>query len=77
YIEVDDGIRLGRALKRERKQNPPGYAEMCRRFLADQEDFSEEKIVRAGITKRYLNNGAMDICVDEIAEAIQAARNMV
>lgn len=77
YIEVDDGIRLERALKRERKQNPPGYAEMCRRFLADQEDFSEEKIARAGITRRFENNGAMSVCVDEITKAVQAAGNMV
>ncbi|MGN0361622.1 MAG: guanylate kinase [Bilifractor sp.] len=77
YIEVDDGIRLERALKRERKQNHPGYAEMCRRFLADQEDFSEEKIECAGITRRFVNNGTLDTCVDEVTEAIQAARSMV
>ena len=43
YIEVEDGERLARALKRERGQEIPRYEEMCRRFLADQEDFSEEK----------------------------------
>ena len=35
YVEVDDGLRLSRALERERKQTEPKYAEMCRRFLAD------------------------------------------
>ena len=54
YVEVDDGIRLERALKRERKQQHPQYAEMCRRFLADCEDFSEEKIERAGIRRRFI-----------------------
>ena len=44
YIDVDDGIRLERALKRERKQEVPKYKEMCRRFLADCEDFAEENI---------------------------------
>ena len=44
YIEVEDGERLARALNRERSQKTPRYEEMCRRFLADQEDFSEEKI---------------------------------
>ena len=39
YVEVDDGLRLSRALERERKQTEPKYAEMCRRFLADCEDF--------------------------------------
>ena len=43
YIEMEDGARLAMALKRERKQEHPAYAEMCRRFLADEEDFSEEK----------------------------------
>ena len=36
YIEVDDGVRLQRALERERSQAEPKYAEMCRRFLADE-----------------------------------------
>ena len=40
-INVDDGVRLQRALNRERKQETPKYEEMCRRFLADSEDFSE------------------------------------
>ncbi|MGI6055989.1 MAG: guanylate kinase [Bilifractor sp.] len=73
YIEVDDGIRLERALKRERKQKRPQYEEMCRRFLADQKDFSEEKIARAGITRRFENNGAIRDCIDEIAGFIRAA----
>ena len=28
YVEVDDGLRLSRALERERKQTEPKYAEM-------------------------------------------------
>ena len=43
-LELDDGIRLKRALEREMQQENPKYQEMCRRFLADAEDFSEEKI---------------------------------
>ena len=39
YIEVEDGERLNRALTRERQQEVPRYAEMCRRFLADTERF--------------------------------------
>jgi guanylate kinase len=56
YMEVDDGVRLQRALDRERKQKPPKYKEMCRRFLADAEDFSEENLTRAGITERFVND---------------------
>ncbi len=55
YVEVEDGERLARALCRERSQTEPKYAEMCRRFLADQEDFSEDKIRDCYIVKRYAN----------------------
>ncbi len=70
YIEVDDGNRLERALKRERKQIVPKYEEMCRRFLADQEDFSEENIRAAGITRRFRNDDDRQICMDEVASFI-------
>ena len=55
YVEVEDGIRLQRALDREKKEENPRYAEMCRRFLADAGDFSEEKLQEAEITKRFQN----------------------
>lgn len=55
YIEVEDGQRLQRALLREQKQASPKYEEMCRRFLADQEDFKEENLNRLHIGKRYMN----------------------
>lgn len=70
YIEVDDGRRLERALKRERKQPVPQYEEMCRRFLADQKDFSEEKIRGAGITRRFCNDDDRQVCMDEVAAFI-------
>ena len=41
-----------RALAREKTQEVPKHEEMCRRFLADQNDFSEENILKAGIWKR-------------------------
>ena len=56
YIEVEDNIRLRRALDREEHQTEPKYAEMCRRFLADTKDFSEENLLLAGIKKRFFNN---------------------
>ena len=34
-LELNDGVRLQRALDRERKQENPRYQEMCRRYLAD------------------------------------------
>ena len=71
YIEVDNGIRLERALKRERKQNKPDYEEMCRRFLADEQDFSEENIKKAGIIRRFSNNEDREICFQELTEYIR------
>ena len=52
YIEVEDGERLKRALQRERLNGNGKYKEMCRRFLADCEDFSEEKLKEAGISSK-------------------------
>ena len=60
YIEVDDGVRLIRAVKREMEQENPHYEELCRRFLADAKDFSEENIRKSGITRRFANNGEFD-----------------
>ena len=65
YIEVEDGERLSRALMRERRQSEPKYSELCRRFLADQEDFSEENLENAGIIRRFQNNN-MEECIQEI-----------
>ena len=65
YIEVPDGIRLLRAVKREENQKKPNYREVCRRYLAHEKDFSEENLERLGITKRYQNTD-MEICVEEI-----------
>ena len=70
YIEVDDGVRLIRAVKREMEQENPHYEELCRRFLADEEDFCEENIKKAGIKKRYENN-SLERCIEEIVEDIR------
>ena len=64
-IELDDGIRLTRALNREKKQDDPKYEEMCRRFLADSIDFSDELIKKAKIKKRFKNED-LSLCLNEI-----------
>ena len=71
YIEVEDGLRLRRALDRECAQEKPNYAELCRRFLTDSEDFSEEKLARAGIGRRFRNLD-LEACAAELTEAIRA-----
>ncbi len=73
-IELDDGIRLQRALDREKLQDPPHYEEMCRRFLADSEDFAEEQLRALGLTKRFCNED-LDACIGEIREYITQCRS--
>ena len=73
YIEVEDGIRLERAIQREKKQKEPKYTELCRRFIADSKDFSEENIKKSKIEKRF-QNIELDKCVDEIIEYLNSQK---
>ena len=73
YIEVDDGVRLSRALEREQREKEPRYEEMCSRFLADSADFSEENLRRAGIWKRFVNM-ELERCLEEIGAYIKDFR---
>ena len=70
YVEVETGERLTRAVNRERQQENPKYTELCRRFLADQNDFSEENLREAGINRRYRNQNKTQ-CLEEIIGEIQ------
>lgn len=69
YIEVEDGLRLQRALSREMQQKEPKYEEMCRRFLADAEDFSPKRLQDANITQIFQNE-EIDRTEEEIASFI-------
>lgn len=70
YVEVEDGERLFRALSRERTQEFPKYSEMCRRFLADTKDFSEENLEKNRISRRF-QNIILEDCINEIMLYIQ------
>ena len=69
-IELDDGIRLQRALDREKGQDQPKYSEMCRRYLADEADFSAEKKAAAGITREFINED-LEQCLSELSDFIR------
>ncbi|MDD6195464.1 MAG: guanylate kinase [[Clostridium] aminophilum] len=69
-IEVEDGIRLERAIRREREQEKPQYAELCRRFLADEQDFSEENLRNAGVATAYPNLD-FDACAERLEDVIR------
>lgn len=70
YINIEDGLRLERALFREKNQNNPKYNELCRRFLADSIDFSDENLEKAGIYKEYLNINLYE-CIENIKNDIK------
>jgi guanylate kinase len=70
YIEVPDNIRLKRAIEREEKQKEPKFEELCRRFIADSKDFSEEKLQNVEIKTRFQNMD-LDKCVNEIMQYIK------
>jgi guanylate kinase len=46
YLYLDDKERLIRCINREAVQENPDYTEICRRFIADQHDFSDENLRR-------------------------------
>ncbi len=69
YITLDDGVRLERAICREREQKTPNYAELCRRFLADEEDFSAENLERLGVNRSYRNDH-LEECVEKLYRTI-------
>lgn len=72
YVEVEDGLRLERAILREKQQLNPNYEEVCRRFLADSRDFSKERLEESKILYCY-NNINLELCKDEMKAAILKA----
>lgn len=73
YIYVDDGVRLSRALKRELKPENQKFKEMCRRFLADCEDFSDDKLMASGIKEENrFENADKSECADNIYRFISS-----
>lgn len=71
YIEIPDEVRLKRAVDREAAQQKPNFKEVCRRYLADEEDFSEDHLNRLGIEKRYVNL-ELECCLKDISDTIQS-----
>ena len=66
---MEDGLRLSRALDRERRQQNPKYAELCRRYLADEKDFSEKNLAVLNIAGRYKNED-LETCISNIVSDI-------
>ena len=52
-LTADDKTRLERSILRESAQSSPNYAEVCRRYLADEQDF--ERADLSGFTAYNIN----------------------
>lgn len=75
YITIDEEERRKRALEREKKQKNPNYEEVERRIKADNIDFSEENLKKAGIGQNQtFENYDLDKCVERIVTYIQKER---
>ena len=57
-------------LQESARKKTAKYEEMCRRFLADQADFSEEKLKAANIIKRFKNEDR-ECCLKEVLSYIE------
>lgn len=60
---------MSRALKRERAQASPDYKELCRRFLADSEDFSKTRLDDKKISDVFINEN-LEKCIRIIKKYI-------
>ena len=59
-----------RSIWRERKQEQPNFAEVCRRYLADEKDFSPEVIEKMKVRLKFLN-WKFESCVRIVSEAVE------
>lgn len=65
YLEISDRVRLERAMERESTQKSPNYSEVCRRYLADEVDFSEDKLSIYHELYRINNEQPLEQCVND------------
>lgn len=65
YLHTDDKTRLLRCIDRESRQKTPNYSEVCRRFIADQIDFSEDNLAEFGYYYQIDTSRKITDCIDE------------
>ena len=70
YLKLDDKIRLERCINRESQQTEPNYKEVCRRFLADENDFDEEEINNYKNVKILDTSSDVDTYITELKNFI-------
>jgi len=78
YILIDEEERKTRAIKREGKEKKPNLKEIARRFAADNIDFSDENLRKAGITKEEtFENYNLEECIGKILNYIKIKTSKV
>lgn len=65
YLHVDDRNRLLRCIERETLQSHPNYSEVCRRFIADQNDFSEEQLRQFDSLHKIDTQLPIEVCMQD------------
>ena len=72
FVSSTEEHLLERSLRREKKQEHPNYRELCRRFLADSEDYADEKIRAAGIAEVFANDGGPEEFFFSVRQRVKA-----
>lgn len=70
YITVNDYDRLCRNIERESLNKKSNYLELCRRFIADEEDYSNDNLEKAGI-EFCIENDNINSCVGKVLKYIK------
>lgn len=73
-IDISDSVRLKRSISREDGQLNPDYNEICRRFLSDSRDFSEDKLKDIDNLVRINNEGSLEDTVRAVCEVIDSLK---
>lgn len=66
YITIPDDERLYRMIRRESKNSRPNYKEVARRFISDNNSFSEKELLSSGIndSNTFINTNLLEVCED-------------
>ena len=72
-LDLDDRTRIHRCVEREDAQNRPDYEELCRRFLADQRDFAEERVADLPNLYRVDSSRPLAVCLSDWAALTREA----
>ena len=74
YLELDEKERLLRCINREGMQSAPNYSEVCRRYLADEEDFYNGRVEQYKRLYRVDSSDINSVNVGKCEEIINSCK---